>query len=213
MRAASVRKRPLVQVVRPMATSSAGFEGDGRRVNIYTDYTVYKGRGAMTVKVIKPTWERTPTGSGLKIARDGTLLLEFANSRGEREYDWENKETFALSAVECAEILELAESGGEKQFFHDPNKFGSGEGTITKNLRISPARDTGFFFSLSVNNKIAGNQVKYDTVVSPGELRVIRTIMNFAIPRILGFDEVFAGTPEIREGMPSAPETGSGPPF
>jgi len=132
----------------------------------------------MTVKVIKPTWERTSTGSGLKIARAGTLLLEFANSRGERDYDWENKQTFALSAVECAEVLELAEAGGKQEFFHDPNKFSSGEGTVSKSLRISPASNTGFFFSLSVSNKIAGTQNKYDTVVSPGELRVIRTIMN-----------------------------------
>ena len=49
---------------------------------LITDYTVYKGRGAMTVKVIKPTWERTTTGNGLKIARVGSLLLEFANSKG-----------------------------------------------------------------------------------------------------------------------------------
>lgn len=131
----------------------------------------------MTVKVIKPTWERTSTGNGLKIARVGSLLLEFANSKGEREYDWENKETFALSAVECAEILEM-DQGTEKSFFHDPNKFGSGEGAITKSLRISPARDTGFFFSLSVNNKMASSQLKYDTVVSTAELRVIRTIMD-----------------------------------
>jgi hypothetical protein len=37
-------------------------------------------------------------------------------------------------------------------------------------------------------------------------------ILQFAIPRILGFDEVFAGTPEIREGLPSAPD-GMSPPF
>jgi hypothetical protein len=36
MRAAPARKRPFMQVVRPMATSSAGFEGDGRKVVIFT---------------------------------------------------------------------------------------------------------------------------------------------------------------------------------
>ena len=70
------------------------------------------------------------------------------------------------------------DQGTEKSFFHDPNKFGSGEGAITKSLRITPAKDTGFFFSLSVNNKIASSQMKYDTVVSTAELRVIRTIMD-----------------------------------
>lgn len=132
----------------------------------------------MGLKVIKPTWERVPTGSGLKIARDGTILLEFANARGERDYDWEGKETFALSATECGEVLAAVEAGIEKSFFHDPNKMGSGEGSITKSLRLAPARESGYFFSLSVNNKMAGTQTKFDTIVSPAELRVIRSIMD-----------------------------------
>jgi hypothetical protein len=127
--------------------------------------------------VIKPTWERTATGSGLKIARDGTVLLEFANARGERDYDWEGKEAFALSAVECGDVLEALEGGGDKQFFHDPNKMGSGEGAITKTLRVSPGRESGYFFNLAVNNKMAGSSTRYDTVVSTGELRVIRTLL------------------------------------
>jgi len=141
------------------------------------DFTVYKSRGAMSIKMIKPTWERVPTGSGLKIARDGTLLLEFANSRGEREYDWEEKEVFGLSATECADILEAVENGGEKSFFHDPNKMSSGEGTITKSLRVSPGKDSGYFFSLTVNNKVSGSG-RFDTPVSAGELRVIRKVMD-----------------------------------
>lgn len=132
----------------------------------------------MSLKVIKPTWERVGTGSGLKIARDGTILLEFANARGERDYDWEGKETFALSATECGDVMAAVEAGAERSFFHDPNKMGAGEGAVTKSLRVSPARDSGFFFSLTVNNKISSSQTKYDTIVSPAELRVIRSIMD-----------------------------------
>jgi hypothetical protein len=153
----------------------------------------------MTVKVIKPTWERTAAGSGLRIARDGTLLLEFAPARGEREYDWENKETFGLSAVECADVLEAAATGAEKSFFHDPNKGGAGEGAVAKTLRLAPAREGGFFWSLSVSARAAGSQARLDTSVSAGEMRVIREVMAFAIPRLLGFDEQFAGAPEVRD--------------
>lgn len=49
-----------------------------------------QGKGAMGLKVIKPTWEQT--GSGLKIAREGTVLLEFANALEKQKYDWENKQ-------------------------------------------------------------------------------------------------------------------------
>jgi hypothetical protein len=31
-------------------------------------------------------------------------------------------QSFALSALECAEMLEALEAGREKSFFHDPNK-------------------------------------------------------------------------------------------
>jgi hypothetical protein len=82
-----------------------------------------QGRGALSIKVIKPTWERAGAES-LRLGRAGTLLLEFANSKGEREYDWERKEVFGLSAVECGELLEAVEGGREKSFFHDPNKMG-----------------------------------------------------------------------------------------
>lgn len=41
--------------------------------------------------MIKPTWSRVPTGSGINVAREGTVLLEFASAVGERNYDWENK--------------------------------------------------------------------------------------------------------------------------
>ena len=44
----------------------------------------------MTLKVIKPTWAHV--GSGLRMQREGTVLLEFAQSLGPQKYDWENKE-------------------------------------------------------------------------------------------------------------------------
>jgi hypothetical protein len=153
-------------------------QSEAKKMEVYTDYTVYKGKGAMSVKIIKPRWERVPSGSvGLRIARDGTVLLEFAQSRGERQYDWDNKGTIALSAVECGDLLVAVETGIEKTFFHDPNKMASGEGMVTKSFRAVPAREQGYFFSLSINNKMTG-QAKYDTALTPGELRVVRRLMD-----------------------------------
>lgn len=50
-----------------------------------------QSKGAVAFKVIKPTWVRVSTGSGISVAREGTLLLEFANAISERNYDWEKK--------------------------------------------------------------------------------------------------------------------------
>ena len=171
----------------------------------------------MSMKVLKPTWERIPSGTGLRVAREGVIFLEFANSRGERDYDWEGKQSFALSAVECAELMDLAASGVDKAFYHDANKMSSNEGSIVKQLRVSSVRDSstgGYFFNLSVNNKISNVQTKFDIFVSQAEMRLIQSIMNYAIPRILGFDEKFAGAPDVKESLPSSPETtGDRPPF
>jgi len=181
------------------SSQSPSQQSDLAKINVYTAYTVYKGRGAMSMKLIKPTWERISTGSGIRVSREGTVLLEFAQTKGDRVYDWETKGTFAMNAVECGDILDAAETGTERSFFHDPNKMGFAEGAITKTLKFSPARDSGFFFSLYVNDKATGDTSRYDTAVSPAELRVIQQIIQFAIPRILGFDEMFAGAPEVRE--------------
>lgn len=135
------------------------------------------------MKIIKPTWERVPSGTGIRVARSGVMLLEFASARGEREYDWENKENFALSALECADILEAVENNTEKSFFHDPNKFSTTEGSLTKQLRISPARETGWFFSLSVNHRGA-SPIRFDIIVSNGELRLMRSLMDVSAIRL-----------------------------
>lgn len=45
----------------------------------------------MAFKVIKPTWAAVPSKSGINVVREGTLLLEFANAVGDKNYDWEAK--------------------------------------------------------------------------------------------------------------------------
>lgn len=77
---------------RTTATTTPPDSTDNRKVMIFANYTVYKTKGACTVQVIKPTWGKTSTGQGLTVTRDGTLLLEFANAKGEKEYDWDAKE-------------------------------------------------------------------------------------------------------------------------
>ncbi|GAB4819044.1 hypothetical protein N2152v2_006090 [Parachlorella kessleri] len=166
---------------------------------LFTDFTVYKGKGAVSLKVIKPTWVKSGTGSSISVGREGTVLLEFANSQGEKNYDWENKGTFALSALECAEVLEALESGRDRSFYHDPSKGSNDEGQVSKSFKLSPARDQGFFLNLGVKDNVAGRNASYGTALSAAEARVMRRLMDFAIPRLLGFDEMFAGVPDIRD--------------
>ena len=44
---------------------------------------------------INPTWKQI-SGDSYTVEKPGVLLLEFAKARGERQYDWNNKQFFAL---------------------------------------------------------------------------------------------------------------------
>lgn len=144
----------------------------------------------MTLKLIRPTWVRSGSGNGISIQRDGTLLLEFATAKAEREYDWDRKETFALSAVECAEILEAAEAKGEVSFFHDPHKMGRQEGQVTKTLRMSTGAGATCFLNLSVADKSANARHQFSVPVSKAELRVLRVLME--VRKHKGRQQLFA---------------------
>lgn len=43
-------------------------------------------------------------------------------------------QSFALSAVECAMVLESTDARNECTFFHDPNKGSAAEGSVQKSL-------------------------------------------------------------------------------
>ncbi|KDD76494.1 Whirly transcription factor [Helicosporidium sp. ATCC 50920] len=185
------------------ASSMAGSEefGDPRRPLVFANYTIYKvckGKGAVTLKLIRPTWVRSGSGNGISIQRDGTLLLEFATAKAEREYDWDRKETFALSAVECAEILEAAEAKGEVSFFHDPHKMGRQEGQVTKTLRMSTGAGATCFLNLSVADKSANARHQFSVPVSKAELRVLRVLMEVSSEESFAHDVAYLAQRTMR---------------
>lgn len=94
---------------------------DQQELRTYVGFSVYKGKCAMQVKPIPPTFKATD--KSMTIARDGSFFLEFAPSTGTgtREYDWTRKTSFSLSPLECAEITRLNEKGAV-EFVHDPNQ-------------------------------------------------------------------------------------------
>ncbi|PRW57453.1 Whirly transcription factor [Chlorella sorokiniana] len=162
----------------------------------------------MALKVIKPTWQQI--GSGLAIEREGTVLLEFAKSTGPKSYAWDQKETFGLSALECAAVLEAADKHQPANFVHDPYKGGEGEGRIIKTLRVSPAKEQGWGFNVNVKEGGADKASIYCSV-SDAELRLIKTLLAFLVPRLLGFDEHFQGAPSVLEPSQGAGEAGGAP--
>lgn len=152
---------------------------------VFAPYTVYKGKAALSARPILPTFSKLDSG-GLKVDRRGTIMLTLWPAVGERKYDWEKKQSFALSATEVGSLISL----GPKEsceFFHDPSKLSSNEGKVKKNLSVKP-NDNGYFFQLNVTNSILKTNDRYTVPVSTAEFAVMRTAFSFALPHIMGWD-------------------------
>ena len=122
---------PRTQLLVPHAFSTGPSVNDAdvnRVPAVYTAYTVYKSKGAVSFKIIKPTWDRA--ASGIRLSREGTMLLEFATGSGDRSYAWGSKGTFGLSASEIGDFLAAVDANEEWSAFHDPNMGGSSRGAV-----------------------------------------------------------------------------------
>lgn len=92
-------------------------------------YNIYKTRAAVSIKPILPRFKTYQSSNNMNLskilAKEGTLLFEFAASTGTstREYDWNKKIVFSLNLNECGEVLRFKEGpqGVLMEFSHDPS--------------------------------------------------------------------------------------------
>lgn len=147
----------------------------------------------MGLKVIPPTFVKT-SDKARSVSRSGVILLEFAPvGAGPREYDWSRKASFSLSPTECGEILAMDQSKGV-EFFHDPNMGDAEAGKVTKKLKLTPTMDMkGMFLGVQVSDKSdPGASASYSIPITLGELAVVRSLMQFSIPRMMAFDTIWS---------------------
>lgn len=94
------------------------------------------------------------------------------------------------------------------EFVHDPNMGGELSGQITKKVKILPTPDgRGYFLTLMVSDKSQGSGTStFSIPVTRSEFRVIQEILTFAIPRILGFDQIWRSGGLPMNEMPQPPD-------
>jgi hypothetical protein len=109
--------RSQISAMNPQSSQFGSFQ------KVYTDFAIYKGKAALCVKVIPPTYR---AGQGFKnLEREGAFLLEFAPAdSAPKVYDWNQKLTISLNPIELGELLVIDGSKGA-EFFHDPNLGGN----------------------------------------------------------------------------------------
>ena len=177
----------------------SGFSASDAPSAVFASYRIYKKSSLLSLTAIGPTMKEIPGRAGgqgyaLTVDRPGTILLEFVPAMGERQFDYANKEIFALSATECGEFVAKTSSGAQVKFIHDTGKFqGMSQGSIstnsageTKRVSIDPMKDgDGFFFTYNSDNQ------NISVPVTAGEYIVTRQLMLHSIPHLLGFDALF----------------------
>jgi hypothetical protein len=111
----SITRSPALQISR----SNVRMMSDAPDFKTFVQYNVYKGKTAINVKPIAPSFK--VTDKSRSIAREGALFFEFAPvGAGPRDYDWTKKATFSMSVNECGEVCRMKE-GASAEFLHDPN--------------------------------------------------------------------------------------------
>jgi len=177
--------RASTPTMRPTTTNASG--------GVYVDYGIFKSKAALKLKAVRPTFETDANGRKI-MKRAGGVLLELANaaSAGSRSYDWTNKSSFMLSGTEAAELADRLASDGACSFFHDPNAGSANRGSVNKAFKVEPMPDGsgGVFVNLSTTAN--GTKAFHSVPVSYGESAAIRRVLAFLVPRVLGFDDVFA---------------------
>ncbi|KAH9618432.1 hypothetical protein KSS87_017973 [Heliosperma pusillum] len=154
---------------------------------IFAPFMLYKGKAALSAAPVAPTFKKNDAGDQF-LKRSGFILLSFSPSVGERKYDWERKQNFAMSPTEVGSLISLG-PGGTCDFFHDPGMQTSTAGQVRKSLQVRANPDGNFYFiTLSVVDNVKKINERFAVQVTPGEFSVIRTSFSFALPHIMGWD-------------------------
>lgn len=185
-----------------ISTARQNFSDDGKIIGrVFADYSIYKGKASLSASPRLPKFIRLDSG-GIKVDRNGIIMLSFCPAIGERKYDWEKKQLFALSATEVGTLISLGPND-TCEFFHDPSMKSSNAGQVRKTLQVNPLADgSGYFISLSVVNNILKTNERFSVPVTKAEFAVMRTAFSFALPHIMGWDRYTNQQPTNVDGNP-----------
>ncbi|OMO77616.1 ssDNA-binding transcriptional regulator [Corchorus olitorius] len=158
-----------------ISTSAHDFAVKGNsNAGVFAPYTVFKGKAALSVSPLLPTFSKIDSGA-LKLDRRGAMMLTFWPAVAERKYDWEKRQKFALSPTEVGSLISMS-AHDTSEFFHDPSKLSSNAGQINKKLIIK-AHDAGngYMISLTVTNNIQKSTDRLYVPVTTAEFAVLKT--------------------------------------
>ncbi|MBA0681029.1 hypothetical protein Goari_012691, partial [Gossypium aridum] len=187
------------------STSLQDFAATGNaNGRVFAPYTIYKGKASLSISPVLPTFVKIDSDvGGLKVNRRGSMMLTFCPAVGERKYDWEQRQKFALSPTEVGSLISMG-AHDASEFFHDPSMKSSNAGQVSKKLFIKAFDGgNGYMISLTVTNNILKSTEHFNIPVTTAEFAVLKTAFSFALPHIMGWDRLTNQSPKGIKGSPS----------
>ncbi|KAE8691296.1 Single-stranded DNA-bindig protein WHY2 [Hibiscus syriacus] len=193
------------------STSIHGFAATGNssaNARVFSPYTIYKGKAALSVSPLLPTFSKIDSATGgLRVDRRGSMMLTFLPAIAERKYDWEKRQVSIsiLNLLSSTEVGSLISMGAHdaSEFFHDPAMKSSNAGQVSKKLFIKALDGgNGYMVSLTVTNNILKSNERINVPVSTAEFAVLKTACSFALPHIIGWDRLTNQSHKGIEGSP-----------
>ncbi|KAH7530047.1 hypothetical protein JRO89_XSUnG0025000 [Xanthoceras sorbifolium] len=153
---------------------------------IFAPYSIYKGKAAVSVNPILPTFTKMDSGH-FRVERKGCILLTFWPAVGERKYDWGKKQVNFLFLVIVITVFALSATEGRRHV-SDKKFCYSNAGQVRKSLSIKAVPDgTGYFVSLNVVNNLTKITERFVVPVTTAEFIVMKTACSYALPHIMGW--------------------------
>ncbi|KAL8482347.1 hypothetical protein ACS0TY_028497 [Phlomoides rotata] len=178
----------LMRGITTQTGTTAAIPNFGSSAKIFAPYTLFKGKAALSADPLLPTFSKLESGN-YRVERRGVIMLTFWPAIGERKYDWDKRQKFALSATEVGTLIAW-DSNDSCEFFHDPSMLSSNAGQVRKSFSIKAhSGGTGYFFNLNVVNNVLKTNDRFTVPVTPAEFAVMRTAFTFALPHMMGWEQ------------------------
>jgi hypothetical protein len=172
----------------------------------FNKFAVNKVKAAVQFSFVRPVVETKTSKTSLPyhiVKSNGAVRLEFAaanpetaatsNGKQNRTYNWAKKQTLHLSCNEIGDLLAFGETpvpDAELKLYHDPSKGSEGEGKVRKELIIKHApNNKGVYFNFSSSVKDEG-KTTIMCALTPGEFKVLRVLLERALPDLMGMSSV-----------------------
>ena len=167
---------------------------------VFTRFSIYNPKCVLSINLIPAQLEPIASiGTGSKV-KEGAVLFQFIRKEGDR-FVLESKQFFRLSVVEAGQFLHSFHhiDSAEIAFKRVAKKEdGLSLNGAVRELRIG-GQDEGALITLQVGDKSTPGSSfssSFEVQASWPELQVLKVVLEYAIPRLLGFHLVLGADPK-----------------